>query len=74
MLFTGDVVKRVYFSNRSHDTQSPLSGPIFQETKAEDGSGHYLYLIDPHTYLVSRVGPYLASWGLMPWIVRAATL
>ena len=36
---TGDVVKRVYFSNRSHDTQYPLSGPIFQETKADDGSG-----------------------------------
>jgi hypothetical protein len=60
---TGDVVKRVYFSNRSHDTQYPLSGPIFQETKAEDGSGHYLYLINPHTYAVSRVGPYLGVLG-----------
>ena len=26
---TGEVVRRVYFSNRSHDTQYPLSGPIF---------------------------------------------
>jgi hypothetical protein len=60
---TGDVVKRVYFSNRSHDTQYPLSGPIFQETKAEDGSGHYLYLINPDTYAVSRVGPYLGVLG-----------
>jgi DNA-binding beta-propeller fold protein YncE len=25
---TDDVVRRVYFSNRSHDTQFPLSGPI----------------------------------------------
>src|SRR6516162_2430334 len=39
---TGDIVRRVYFSNRSHDTLYPLSGPIFQETKATDGSGHYL--------------------------------
>jgi len=36
---TGEVVRKVYFSNRSHDTQYPLSGPIFQETKANDGSG-----------------------------------
>src|SRR5438876_7218326 len=41
---TGDIARRVYFSNRSHDTLYPLSGPIFQETKATDGSGHYLYL------------------------------
>jgi hypothetical protein len=68
---TGDVVKRVYFSNRSHDTQYPLSGPIFQETKAEDGSGHYLYLIDPHTYLVSRVGPYLSVLG--PYAVDSSS-
>ena len=39
---TGDVVRKVYFSSRSHDTQLPLSGPLFQETKAEDGSGKYL--------------------------------
>src|SRR6202011_3943053 len=43
---TGDVVRKVHFSNRSHDTQYPLSGPIFQETKADDGSGNYLYPID----------------------------
>ena len=51
------------FSSRSHDTQYPLSGPIFQETKAEDGSGHYLYLIDPQSYAVSRVGPYSGVLG-----------
>jgi hypothetical protein len=60
---TGDVVRRVHFSNRSHDTQYPLSGPIFQETKADDGSGNYLYLIDPDSYAVSRIGPYAGILG-----------
>ena len=60
---TGDVVRQVHFSNRSHDTQYPLSGPILQETKAEDGSGNYLYLIDPRSYAVSRVGPYSGILG-----------
>lgn len=60
---TGEVVRRVHFSNRSHDTQYPLSGPLFQETKADDGSGNYLYLIDPHSYAVSRVGPYSGILG-----------
>jgi hypothetical protein len=59
----GDVVRKVYFSNRSHDTQYPLSGPIFQETKADDGSGNYLYLIDPGSYAVSRIGPYSGILG-----------
>src|SRR5215468_8676502 len=60
---TGDIVRRVYFSNRSHDTLYPLSGPIFQETKAADGSGHYLYLIDPSSYALSRIGPYSGILG-----------
>jgi hypothetical protein len=60
---TGDVVRRVYFSNRSHDTLYPLSGPVFQETKAGDGSGNYLYLIDPSSYTVSRIGPYSGILG-----------
>lgn len=60
---TGDVVRRVHFSNRSHDTLFPLSGPLFQETKAEDGSGKYLYMIDPKSYTVSRVGPYAGILG-----------
>jgi hypothetical protein len=60
---TGDVVRRVYFSNRSHDTQCPLAGPIFQETKADDGSSNYLDLINPDTYEVSRVGPYAGVLG-----------
>src|SRR6516162_3119535 len=60
---TGDTVRKVHFSNRSHDAQYPLSGPIFQETKAEDGSGNYLYLIDPSSYAVSRIGPYLGILG-----------
>ena len=60
---TGDVIRKVFFSNRSHDTQFPLSGPVFQETKATDGSGHYLYLVDPSSYAVSRIGPYSGILG-----------
>jgi DNA-binding beta-propeller fold protein YncE len=60
---TGEVVRTVHFSNRSHDTLYPLSGPIFQETKANDGSGNYLYLVDPKSYAVSRVGPYSGILG-----------
>ena len=60
---SGDVVRKVYFSNRSHDTLFPLSGPLFQETKADDGSGRYLYLIDPNSYAVSRIGPYSGILG-----------
>jgi len=60
---TGHVVRTVVFSSRSHDTQYPLSGPIFQETKARDGSGHYLYLVDPGNYAVARIGPYAGILG-----------
>jgi hypothetical protein len=60
---SGDVVHKVHFSNRSHDTLFPLSGPLFQETKAADGSGQYLYLIDPNSYAVSRIGPYSGILG-----------
>lgn len=60
---TGDIVRHVKFSSKSHDTQYPLSGPIFQETKDEDSSGNYLYLIDPNSYAVSRIGPYAAVLG-----------
>jgi hypothetical protein len=59
----GDVVRQVHFSNRSHDAQYPLSGPVFQETKADDGSGNFLYLIDPGSDAVSRVGPYSGILG-----------
>ena len=55
--------QRVVFFSRSHDTQYPLAGPLFQETRADDGSGNYLYMIDPQTYSVSRVGPYLGVLG-----------
>ena len=60
---SGDVVREINFSNRSHDTQFPLSGPLFQETKATDGSGSYLYMIDPSSYVVSRIGPYSGILG-----------
>jgi len=60
---TGEIVRKVYFSKRSHDTLYPLSGPVFQETKAEDGSGHYLYRIDPASYAVSKIGPYAGILG-----------
>ena len=59
----GEVVRKVFFSNHSHDTLYPLSGPIFQETKAGDGSGNYLYMIDPRSYTVSRIGPYSGILG-----------
>src|SRR5262249_7399454 len=68
---TGEIVRRVYFSNRSHDTQYPLSGPIFQETKAGDGSGNYLYLIDPGTYAVTSIGPYSGILG--PYAVNGTS-
>lgn len=67
----GDVLRRVYFSKSSHDSQYPLSGPVFQETKADDGSGKYLYLIDPDTYAVSRFGPYAGVLG--PYAVDSAS-
>jgi hypothetical protein len=60
---TGELVRKVYFSNRSHDALYPLAGPIFQETKARDGSGNYLYLIDPANYDISRIGPYAGILG-----------
>jgi len=60
---SGDVVREVKFSNRSHDAQFPLSGPLFQATKANDGSGNYLYMIDPRSYAVSRIGPYSGILG-----------
>lgn len=60
---SGEAVQKLYFSRRSHDTQYPLSGPVFQETKATDGSGAYLYLIDPKSDAVSRIGPYSGVLG-----------
>lgn len=68
---TGNAVRRVYFSSHSHDTQYPLSGPVFQTTKAGDGSGRYLYLIDPKSYAVSRIGPYRGILG--PYAVDGAS-
>ena len=68
---TGEVVRQVHFSSRSHDTLYPLSGPIFQETKADDGSGNYLYLINPESYAVSRVGPYSGILG--PYAVDSSS-
>jgi hypothetical protein len=68
---TGEVVRKVVFSNRSHDTQYPLAGPVFQTTKAEDGSGTYFYAIDPGSYAVSRTGPYAGVLG--PYAVDSAS-
>jgi len=68
---SGDLVRKVYFSKRSHDTLYPLSGPVFQTTKAEDGSGNYLYLIDPTSYSVSQIGPYAGILG--PYAVDSAS-
>jgi WD40 repeat protein len=60
---SGDVTRQVHFSNASHDALFPLSGPLFQETKARDGSGRYLYLIDPASYTISRIGPFAGILG-----------
>lgn len=60
---SGDIARQVHFSNASHDALFPLSGPLFQETKSEDGSGRYLYLIDPASYAISRIGPYADILG-----------
>lgn len=60
---SGYVVRQVHFSNASHDALFPLSGPLFQETKARDGSGRYLYLIDPASYTISRIGPHADILG-----------
>lgn len=60
---TADIRRQVHFSHRSHDAQYPPAGPLFQETKAGDGSGNYLYRIDPHSYAVSGVGPYAGVLG-----------
>jgi hypothetical protein len=68
---TGDIVRKVVFSNRSHDTQYPLSGPVFQTTKADDGSGTYFYSVDPESYRVSRIGPYAGILG--PYAVDSAS-
>ena len=40
-----------------------MSGPLFQAAKATDGSGDYLYLVDPSSYAVSRVGPFYGIVG-----------
>ena len=68
---SGEIVRKVHFSNRSHYMLYPLSGPTFQETKANDGSGNYLYLIDPKSYAVSRVGPYSGILG--PYAVDSSS-
>src|SRR5207245_4006153 len=60
---TANIVRMLHITNRSHYTLIPLSGPLFQETKSEDGSGKYLYMIDPKSYTVSRVGPYAGILG-----------
>jgi hypothetical protein len=59
----GDIVRKVHFSKRSHDALYPLSGPLFQETKADDGRGNYLYRIDPASDAVSKIGPYAGILG-----------
>lgn len=59
----GDVTRQVHFPKASHDALFPRSGPLFQETKAQDESGWYLYLVDPTSYAVSRIGPYANTLG-----------
>lgn len=59
----GDIIRQVNFPKASHDALFPGSGPLFQETKAQDESGWYLYLVDPTSYAVSRIGPYANTLG-----------
>lgn len=68
---SGNVVRTVSFSSHSHDAQYPLSGPLFQETKADDGSGDHLYLIQPQTYKVSSIGPFAAVLG--PFAINSSS-
>jgi 6-phosphogluconolactonase (cycloisomerase 2 family) len=68
---SGEVVRQVHFSHRSHDAQYPPAGPLFQETKAGDGTGHYLYRIDPKSYAISAIGPYASILG--PYAVDASS-
>lgn len=59
----GDITRQVRFPKASHDALFPKSGPLFQETKAQEASGRYLCLIDPTSYTVSRIGPYANTLG-----------
>ncbi len=59
----GAISRQVQFPKASHDALFPGSGPLFQETKAQDESGWYLYLVDPTSYAVSRIGPYANTLG-----------
>lgn len=68
---TGATIRTVVFSNHSHDTLYPLSGPIFQETKASDGSGRFLYRIDPTTYAVTQGGQFNDFLG--PYAVNSTS-
>lgn len=60
---SGAIIRRVDCPKASHDALFPLSGPLFMETKALDESGWYLYMIDPTSYAVSRLGPYANTIG-----------
>src|SRR5579863_1445329 len=59
----GDITRQVQFPKASHDALFPLSGPLFQETKALEKSGWYLYMVDPTSYAISRIGPYANTLG-----------
>ena len=60
---SGDIIRQADFPKASHDALFPLSGPLFMETKALDESGWYLYMVDPTSYAVSRLGPYANTIG-----------
>jgi hypothetical protein len=58
---TGDLIRTVKMTYRTHDTQYPLSGPVFQITHATDSTGKYMYVMNPTTYAVSLLGPYASN-------------
>ena len=54
----GTIRSRVVVANQTHDALYPVSGPLFQECKATDGSCDFLFKIDPSNNAVSRMGPF----------------
>jgi uncharacterized protein YgiM (DUF1202 family) len=60
---TGNVKGKVTVAGRTHDTLFPLSGPVFQECKTQDGTCNYFYKINPATLAVTKIGPFSSFLG-----------
>jgi outer membrane protein assembly factor BamB len=66
---TGDVVRKVHFSNRSHDTQYPLSGPVSKRRRPTTEAALPVSHRSGQIFGITR----RASSDLMQWIARAST-